>query len=247
MKNVIISTVVSIVVTVFVTVFAMKSLNQGSNTNHDLEQLTTADAAVKKQLQLIESNIVSQLSAFADAVEADRIFSLKFFFENDKSSPEVVDIAGLYMKAMGFTALKVVDSKSAIISSGHFPASAGIDVSAQVHSILLNPVLVYENIMDRHVLTIQAKKDFRIADSLFYAVGGIEINQSFFDKLAPWDKVKVFMKHGADYIGMDNIKSISEIKDNKIIINDKEYFATSIPIVSANRGNESFLIVVVEK
>lgn len=247
MKKNVISVLVSIIVAVIATAFVMKSANQSQKAKSDLDGLLMAESYVKKQLQLIENSIKTRLSAFATTIESDRNFSMKYFFENDRSSPDVVDIAGRYMKPMGFDVLKIVSGEAVIVSSGHFPASTGIGVSNQVRSVLSKPIIVDENTMGKEILTFQAKKEFRIADSLFYCVGGIEIDQQFFEELTPMNNVKVFMKHGNEYIGMDGIRSISEIKDNKLIVNDKEYLAASIPVDCAVKGLETFFIVAVEK
>ncbi|MDO5575692.1 MAG: hypothetical protein Q4F84_01320, partial [Fibrobacter sp.] len=81
----------------------------------------------------------------------------------------------------------------------------------------------------------------------FVAVGGIEINEDFLKKLTPCDGVRVLLKHENDYSGMDDIRSVSEIKDNRIIINDKEYLAVQIEISCIGDGESPKLIIILEK
>ena len=224
-----------------------KQHNSRRNLESNLQQLNIVELSVKKRLSMVGAKLNMQLAAFSNAVSSDKNFSLKLLVENDKSSADVVDIAGRYLKAMDFSVLEVVDSNSTIVSSGHFPASVGLSDKDHITQLSSSPVAVEGNIMGNKVLTYQLKKEFRIADFAFYAVGGVEINEKFLSELAPFEKVKVLLKMGNKYIGMNDIRSISEIKDRKIIINDKEYFATQFPFSSAESSNKALLLVVIEK
>lgn len=230
-----------------ITFFVMKEQYSKKNSGFDLQQLNTAELSVKKRIATLDARLTVQLSAFSDAVSSDKNFSLKLLVENDKSSTDVVDIAGRYLKAMDFSVLEVVDSSNTIVSSGHFPASAGLNDKDHIAQLSSEPVAAEENIMGNLVLAFQLKKEFKIADYPFFAVGGIEINDKFLSELAPFEKVKVLLKLKNKYIGMNDIRSISEIKDHKIIINDKEFFATQFPFPSVKSNGEVLLLVVIEK
>jgi hypothetical protein len=230
-----------------ITFFVMKKRTFRKDLGSDLQQLNAAELSVKKRLTMLDTKLSAQLSAFSEAVSSDKDFSIKLLVENDKSSSDVVEIAGRYLKAMDFSVLEVVDSSNTIISSGHFPASAGLNDKDHITQLSSEPAAAIENVMGNQLLAFQLKKEFKIADYLFYAVGGIEINDKFFSELAPFENVKVLLKLGNKYIGMNDIRSISEIKDHKIIINDKEYFATQFPFPSVKSNGDALLLVVIEK
>jgi hypothetical protein len=230
-----------------VTFFVMQKKDLGKDLGSDLQQLSITELSVKNRLAMLDAKLTAQLSAFSDAVRADKNFSLKLLVENDKSSSDVVDIAGRYLKAMDFSVLEVIDSRNNIVSSGHFPASAGLNDNNHIAQLSSKPVAAQENIMGNQVLAFQLKKEFKIADYAFFAVGGIEINDKFLSELAPFEKVKVLLKLGNKYLGMSDIRSISEIKDHKIIINDKEYLASQFPFPSVKSNGDAWILVVIEK
>lgn len=227
--------------------YVTKKQNTNELQSVKIQKLHTAESAVKSRLSIIESKLIDQLTAFSNAVSTDKNFSLKMFVENDLSSSDIVEIAGRYLKAMDFSVLEVTDSSGRIVSSGHFPASAGQNISEHIAALSTRPVAIKENIMGNQVLTLQSKKTFEIADFKFYAIGGYEINPKLLKELSPWDEVIVLLQNGNDYIGMKDIRSISEIKDQSIIINDKEYYATRIPVSSVNEKAELSLLVIISK
>jgi hypothetical protein len=245
-----IKTVVFIVLTIIVTALStMLILNNTSTRESGSRSVFTivdAELAVKERIAQMNADMFAQMSAFCNAVIADSYFSLKLYGENDRSAQEVVAFAGKYMTTMGFSVLKIADSDFSIVSSGHFPASSGNEIKNQLNSYQNSPAVGNETIVDRTVLTYQIKKEFRISDYKLYALGGVQINDSFFKRLTPWNKVGVIMKRGNEFEGMD-VKTVSELKDGKIIINDKEYFATMIPLASTDKAMEASLIVTLEK
>ena len=86
---------------------------------------------------------------------------------------------------MNFSVLSIVDSNNIIVSSGHFPASAGTNVLEHIAHLSSEPLAISENIMGNQVLTLQSKKEFKVADFQFYAVGGYEVNDKFLAELSP--------------------------------------------------------------
>lgn len=225
----------------------MKDHNLTKNSDIGVEELAIAESSVRARLKHIEEKLVDQLNAFSDAVASDKYFALKLFVENNKSASDVVDIAGRYLRVMNFSVLAIVDSSNSIVSSGHFPASAGSNVLEHIAHLSSKPIAISENIIGNQVLTLQSKREFKIADFKFYAVGGYEVNDDLLAELSPWDKVKIVLKQGSKYTGMSGIHSVSEVKDHKIIINDKEYFASQIPFPSAEDNGETSLIITMEK
>lgn len=238
--------VITIIVTALSTLLFLKNSSVRDSGSSSIFTISDAELAVKDRIAQLNSDLDTQMSAFCNAVIADSYFSLKLYGESDRSAQDVVAFAGRYMPTMGFSVLKIADSDCLIVSSGHFPASSGNEVKQQITSFQNTPAVGNETIVDRTVLTYQIKKEFKISDYTLFAVGGIQINDSFFKRLTPWNKVTVFMKRGNTYEGMD-VKTISELKDGKIIINDKEYFATMIPLASTDKAMETSLIVTLEK
>lgn len=238
--------VITIIVTALSTMLVLKNSSERDSGSKSVFTIVDAESAVKDRIAQMNADMNAQMSAFCNAVIADSYFSLKLYGENDRSAQEVVAFAGRYMTTMGFSVLKIADSDFSIVSSGHFPASSGNEVKNQINSYQNTPAVGNETIVDRTVLTYQIKKEFIISDYKLYALGGIQINDSFFKRLTPWNKVAVFMKRGNEYEGMD-VKTISELKNGKIIINDKEYYATMIPLASTDKAMEASLIVTLEK
>jgi hypothetical protein len=238
--------VITIIVTALSTILILKTTSVHDSDSKSAFTIVDAELVVKDRIAQMNADMNAQMSAFCNAVIADSYFSLKLYGENDRSAQDVVAFAGRYMTTMGFSVLKIADSDYLIVSSGHFPASSGNEVKNQINSYQNSPAVGNETIVDRTVLTYQIKKEFKISDYKLYAVGGIQINDSFFKRLTPWNKVTVFMKRGNEYEGMD-VKTISELKDGKMIINDKEYFATMIPLASTDKAMEASLIVTLEK
>jgi len=96
-------------------------------------------------------------------------------------------------------------------------------------------------------LTIQAKKGFKIMDIPFFVLGGMKIDEKFLSSLTPYPKVSVLLKRGGEYSGRADIHSISDVKDNTILINDKEYLAAEIALPYSGDGDKPVLIVVLDR
>lgn len=246
MKTVVVAIIVALI-SGFSTFYVTQQRGAKNLSRDHLEELAAAEQQVKKRIQQITTKLEQQLSGFSDAVGTDNDFQMKLLVENDKSSPKVTDIAGHYMKAMAFSALVIADSSYTILSSGHFPASVGSDIKNKGASLTSKPSVITENSMGKEVLTLQAKKEFKIADFPFSAIGGLEITDALLEELSPGENIKVLLRYGSDYRGMKGIKAISEIKDHKIIINDKEYYAAQIQISSSKKEEPAYLLVVMDQ
>lgn len=197
-----------------------------------IAKLHQIEMTVQKNMRLISMDIDKKLSFFADAVADDRVFSLRLLGEQDRSSPDVTQFASRFIKPMGFSVLDIVDSSAMVVSSGAFIASAGGLVSEKISALGKNPGFYKDKIMGEMVLTFQAKKAFRMADIPFFVSGGCRVDKGFLEKLAPDDSCGLFIKVGDEIIGNDTIRTVSDLKDHKIIINDKEYDAAIIPLTS---------------
>lgn len=211
------------------------------------EQLEFAKQSLEKHLEEYKIQIEKQLTAFSEAVLLNRNFSLRLLVEKDRSSADITELASRYLGPMGFSVLDIADSEHQILSSGHFPANAGNRLSKIIEKLSSDPVIIDEFVMGSEKLMLKATKEFRIADIPFLVIGGIEINEDLLNRLAPCGGVRVILKRGNDYYGMADIHSASEIKDNKIIINDKEYPAVEIALPYVGENEPPVLIIILEK
>jgi hypothetical protein len=212
------------------------------------DELASLRQTVEKRLGEITSDIDGRLAAFAGEVSTDQQFSLKLLVENNVSAPEVTGTAARFLGPMGFSLLAVADSAGIILSSGHFPASAGNSMASTLSRLSATPAVIEDNVMGRQVLTMQAKKTFSIAgDIRFSAVGGLIVDDRFLETLSPRPGVSVLFKQGATVTGMAKVQAISEVKNNRIIINDREYPAFELPLEYAGDSLPPVLIVAVTK
>ena len=101
-----------------------------------------------------------------------------------------------------------------------------------------------ENVMGTPTLTLQAKTSFSIAGFNFCTSGGVTIDEAFLDRLTPNDNVTLLLKQGEVYLGKGEIRSVSPITDNQIIINDIPLPASAIAVPSSGLGEELTLIVI---
>lgn len=224
--------------------FIMITRQQQAQENARLATLVSAEQSVRKELKEISVFIEQQLQALSEVVAADKNFSLKILVENDRSSQQVTEIAEKFMRPMGFSVLEISDASNRILSSGHFPASAGNNNKKKMDLLTPEATAVMENIMGTPTLTLQAKRTFTIAGFKFRTSGGVTIDDAFLDRLAPNDNVTLLLKRGEEYIGKGGIRSVSPITDNQIIINDIPLPASSITLPSSGLDEELTLIVI---
>lgn len=196
-------------------------------------RLIAVRAAVEKRLQEKSRDLMDRLSAFGREAASDQMFSLRLFAENNPSAPEVAGLAGRFMTPMGFSLLEVVDSAGTIISSGHFPASRGNRIREKLVQLSDEPKIAEDNAAGERKLTLQARASFRVADSIvLYALGGTIVDEKFLEDLSPLPEVKVLLRRGDAVMGMQ-VTTISEVKDDEVIINDRRYPALVIPVATA--------------
>jgi hypothetical protein len=202
---------------------------------------------VSKRLKEMSEDIGTRLSAFATEVAGDQLFSLRLLAEDNRSAPEVTTKAGQFIKPMGFSVLTIIDSASIILSSGDFSASVGNSAQKKAELLADNPTFIAGQIMGKSVLTMQAKKPIRIVEGIpLYALGGIAIDEDVLARLSPHKGVTVLLKQGSAITGMAGVRTMTDLKDNKIVINDKEYGAFQINLPFAGEGDAPVLIVILQ-
>ncbi len=212
-----------------------------------LRDLETTTNSVKKNIEDLSHRLVTQLSGFCQTVADDRDFAMKLIVEKDYSAPEVADIAARYMKAMGFSFLEITDADYRILSSGHFPASAGNSAKRKKDLPEQSASFIQDNIKGTEVLSLQVKIPFSCTGAALYAFGGISADSVLIAGLRPHDGVKILLEHEGGVLGMDGVETMSEIKDNTIFINDKSWLASSLCLSQADEGNRLTLILLMEK
>ena len=208
-------------------------------------ELATMKETVQRRLSEMSDDISNRLKMFSQEVASDQLFSLRLLVENNPSAPEVTNKAVQFLKPMGFSLLDVADSGYTLLSCGQFPASVGTSVEEKGVQLSETPVIIPDKVMGKDVLSFQAKYPFRIAESLrFFAIGGIIIDEAWLRKLAPREGVTILLKKGASVMGMEDVRTISEVKDGNVLINDKEYQAAEIPLPWIGGGDAPSLIAI---
>ncbi|MCX7725341.1 MAG: hypothetical protein N2053_00680 [Chitinispirillaceae bacterium] len=244
MRTAIIS-IISSIATALLVFIAMNTIVQKKENKILKERVTFTEQGIKKNLDNICLRIMEQLTNFADVVASDKDFSFSLLVENNPSSPRVIQMAPMFIGPMGFSFLEIVDSSGIILSSGNFPASAGNNIKEKLLSLSEEVTIYKDNIKGESVLTLQSQKSFKIADFKFYVMGGLTLDKRLLKNLLPNENVLLIVKYGNEYIATENIGSISPIKENTIVINDKEYPASeiSLPVAAGSEG-VSLLVVL---
>jgi len=202
---------------------------------------------VEKQVSDIAVELSQKVKAFSNQIPNDRDFTIKLLVENDRSAPEVSELCGMFLAPMGFDILEIVDSAGTIISSGHFPASAGNLISGKIANLTTDAAFYFDTIKGEKVLSLQALAEFKIADRTFYTCGGILINKTFLDRLSPRSAIQLILNHEDFDAGTQGIQSMSDITDNTILVNNEEHLAVAIPLPFAGEQDAPELIVLMEK
>ncbi|MDG5814297.1 hypothetical protein QA601_04355 [Chitinispirillales bacterium ANBcel5] len=203
--------------------------------------------AVEHRLQEVKKDIRNRLNYFAQQIASDRDFAMRLLAEQNRSAQTVTRAAVKFRDPMGFSLLEILDSDYVILSSGHFPANAGNSAESRIRQLSERVSVLREETMGETHLTLQAKAPFSIADIPFYATGGVKIDEEFLENLATVKGTKVIVKDGDSVLGMD-VQSIEHTEDESILlIDDTEYYASSIPLHSSDGSKVCSLIVIVEK
>jgi hypothetical protein len=244
-------TIITIIVTAIVvgggTFFSLKSIGSKQQTQCDLQTLLTAKQTVQKRLEDFSTRTQAQLQSLARVVEADKEFSLRILVENDRSAPAVTEMAGQFIDPMGLSVLEITDSSRTILSSGHFPASAGNKSMHKAGVLSTKLTATMENLRGTPTLTLLAEYPFAIAGFRFFLSGGIVVDTKLLELLTPIERILLLLKNGDTYLGMENITSVSAISDNQIIINDEKYPAAEIELPVAGMDRKISLIVVLKQ
>jgi hypothetical protein len=210
-----------------------------------LLELLHARAAVEKGLDDQSSRLSRQLEAFGEFVANDRDLAIKLIVERDRSAPEVSRIASRYMAAMDLDLLEVADSAYTLLSSGHFPASAGNSVAEKAAQITPQAAFVYDNVKGQEMLTLQARFDFAVGgEARLTCMGGFIVDSSFVSHLSPRDGLRLLFRAGDLTVGMDSIEAMSGMSDNTIIINDTTYLGTKLRLRYAGEGDAPELMLI---
>lgn len=212
-------------------------------------ELMSVRQSVEKRLADLSQDITGRLAAFAQETKSDELFALRLIAENNPSAPEVAGKAGQFMGPMGFSFLSIVDSAGTILSSGHFPASRGDRMPEDAFRKLAEEVKIVEDgAAGGRTLSLQARRAFTVADSItFFALGGTAVDAAFLARLAPLPEVKVLLRRGGGVLGMDGVKTMSEVTGGGVLIDGRRHQAFKIMLDYAGEGDAPELIGVLMK
>ncbi|MGB7566611.1 MAG: hypothetical protein WBM07_02015 [Chitinivibrionales bacterium] len=230
----------------FASFLSLFSCKHTLKTDYAKQELLDMGHYVEKQVQNQSFHLSDQLMAFSRVVAADREFSMKLLVENKSSAPEVTEIAPRFMEPMGLSMLEIADSQHVLLSCGQFPANAGRSVADKEALFNDKGVFIEDNVKGQKVLTLQALIRFKILDAGFYCAGGQVVDENFVTRLSPGNGFRLLLKQGQRVMGMENVESISDVKDSTIIINNKTYQAMSFALPFAGPGDAPSCILINE-
>lgn len=214
--------------------------------HQEQQNATLLDGAreVHQRFEQQRAAIATQLQGFASYLENDRDFAMKLLIEADRAASEITQKAPAFMPAMGFSLLDVADSSSVLLSSGHFPAEVGNNADfPTMHSDSL-PLLCNDNIRGQQSLTVQGLKRGSIAGVPIFCSGGVVMDGEELNKLLPTPQSRLLLSQGEFKLGYEGIQSISPIQDNRVIINDTTFAATTLTLPYAGEGEAPQIILV---
>lgn len=235
-------TLIIVVSIVLATVVIAKKI-QPLYKDYVIKEVSLNAAGTAKSFKSLSGRVEKQLSAFGRIVSDDMDFAMKLSIDGDISAPEISEFALQYMGPMGFSFLEIVDSSYVILSSGHFPSSNG-NVAMDHQEMPENRAIIRQKDLkgEKHTALLM-KVPFNCAGIKLFAVGGIKLTNDLLAAFSPNSSSQVIIKNGDQIVGLD-VKTISELKDHKIIINDKTYYASSTTL---NMPNNPELITIREE
>lgn len=211
----------------------------------DAGDLQNVKQQVETQLANVTAGFVAQVNAFSRVVANDRDFSMKLLVEKERSAPEVSEMANKYMEPMGFSLLSLVNNRDTLLSCGQFSASVG-GPAPEYRLLAGKAAFILDNVKGQQVLTLQAQTKFTILDTVFFATGGVIVDDGFMARFSLPAGYKLLCKQGGTIIGMQGIGSISEVKDNSVVVNNKTYPAVAITLPFAGGGAPPIFIMYCE-
>lgn len=208
-------------------------------------QLVNAHVAVTRTISTIESDLSARLDAFVRRLENDREFSMKLVVDQDLSDPAVSEQAVRAMALMGLSVLSLYDSDFRLLSSGHFPASAGTIQRYPAEILGPSPRCVTENIRGETVTALMARAQFSIAENTYYCCGGYVVDSSFAARLIPWAGVRIIIQTGSGTYGTGPVSTMSKIDGSRIIINDTTWAAVRVDLPVPAESSPVTVITVI--
>jgi hypothetical protein len=214
--------------------------------NQERDNIALLEAAreVQQRFEQLRGGIAAQLQGFSTYLENDRDFAMKLLIEGDRAASEITQKAPAFMPAMGFSLLDIADSSSVLLSSGHFPAEVGNSAAFAPMASDSLPVLCNDNIGGQQHLTLQGVKRGTIAGVPIYCSGGVVMDGELLKKLQPTPQSRILLSQGDLKVGYETIQSISPLQDNRVIINDTTYAATTVSLPFSGEGEAPQIIVV---
>ena len=201
-----------------------------------LQELGRARAGVESAWETLSRDLVSRLEAFAAALENDRDFAMKLLVERDPADPAVTQQAPRAMPLLGFDVLGIADEEFRLLSSGHFPPSAGTVQAFPVGQLGSSPQCLPYNIRGESVDVVLARTSFSIAGSTWHVFGGYRIDSSFAARLVPWPAVRIVIRGESGTVATFALETVSEPDGMSVIINDTTWRAAGIELPTLPPG-----------
>ncbi|MFW5775118.1 MAG: hypothetical protein ACOCW2_02415, partial [Chitinivibrionales bacterium] len=225
----IVTYLIAIIVTALIILFPLSQRLPRLSRDYAVAELTHTAEMVEADIQDLQNRLADQLAGLSSVIAQDRDFAMKLIVQHDTSAPEVTEMAERYMKPMDFSVLEITTAGGLVLSSGHFPGQTGNLTDEQIPLLDSTAAFTVDNIRGREMLTFQRRIGFEAAGSRYYCSGGLIVDSSFVAMIQPRKDVRLLVQHGSEVIGMD-IKSMSEIQNNEIIINDTTWLAARISV-----------------
>lgn len=209
-----------------------------------IAELSNTSADVESRLRQQSAALTRQLSAFSRSVAADREFSMLLLVENNRVASAVTELAGSYRGPMGFDLLDIIDSGGVLVSCGSEPAHTGMTVQDRIALLGTTAQVIMDTTGPLPGFSWQARCNFTIADIPFSCTGGYRIDDSFLRNLTSRPGIRLILRSGDRVTGMPDVRTISDIVNNTIIINNTTYLAAPVALAGIGTTPVSLFAVM---
>ncbi len=175
-----------VLLTLFGVVLALRQTVITAFTEQYRRTLKTDLDAVRAGLEREREDIREQLRRLASTMSGDYEFRLNLLVRKKTNSPAVVRYAANHLRTMDLDVLEIADSRGVVLSSGHDPYSFGKKRKWLIRDAVMRDSValsVFEQ-SGRSFVCLSAVDSVRLANTIFYLVGGRIINPLFLEAMA---------------------------------------------------------------
>ncbi len=187
---------------------------------------------LKENAEMTSSSLKNKLSAFeediqnfSDVLSSDRAFTLRLIVERDRTAPEVKGITEKYLPLLRLDYLKITDTRDRELSS------AGPEIDT-VHSEPDEPGRVYLREVSadsERVLAFEYSVPVDISGKKLLCRGGRILDSAFLSGILP-PSAGGIVKKDSVVITSREVSTISELRDNSIVIDNTTHPALSLEL-----------------